>query len=311
MPVTIIKDVIIPGGDSATHESSAKSYTITRKIIASGPSTADEIQSLCGYAIGSAGPNGGNLKTREVTHASEGPLAWNLTLTYSLSMGSLPGGGGGGGSFISKVRWSSWSQERVAQHDSRGAADSINPNHRGAFVNAAGDMLDPLPSVTMFWPRVEIDISSAVAEWGMLEMIGVVNSAPWTLFGYDYKRFCVRLSDFKIQQVDSARWLNTYTFDFCFAEAPPNHDLLGETITGYLQWMLNAGFNEVFDGKKRPIYLGKEPASTPQLLTAAGANLNIVGGSAADYPPNYLDFMPHRLADFTSQFVDIPSTAPY
>lgn len=308
MPIVIVKDVVIPGGESVS-EDSLKTYSIRRLIVATGTTSGDAVLAVAGYPRGSAGPNGGSLVSKTIDHASLGPNAWNLTLNYSFAMGELPGGEGV--HYIISVRWSSWSQERVAQHDTRGASAAINPNHRGAFVNGAGDQLDPLPSVTMFWPRVEIDISSASAEWGMFESIGSVNSAPWTLFGYPYKRFCCRLSDFKISQTAADRFTNTYVIDMCFAEAPPEHTLLGETITGYIQWMMNAGFNEVVSGVKRPIYIGKEPASTPQFLTSSGGNLNIAGASAATYPPNYFDFMPHKLADFTSAFPDIPETAPY
>ena len=99
-------------------------------------------------------------------------------------------------------------------------------------------------------------------------------------------------------------WLNTYSFNLNFTEAPAGYSIEGNVVTGFVEWVLNAGFNKSDGaGGKVKIYENNEPVTSPVPLDSSGNPLGTATGEASFC---YLDFMPYHTIDFISKLPDFP-----
>ena len=327
MATTIRKQVEVPGGvereGSDTTTTAVKLKVFVNATADTPAQIVSAIETLLGLTVGATRPNvSGSLETWTIAHGAEGPWVYIVTMNFSSKQPEAPGGGGGGEIF-QDMDFDSWAQERVVETDRRGVDATRNPNNRSGFTNTAHDRFSPLPIVPDHYPRITILTRSDAVNLDLCKHIGAVNNAAWTIAGIAVPIFCAKFVGYKPRKLAAGKFETAYTFDLCFATPPPdNAASFGgagpQSPSGFIEWFLNAGFNEMFQEtpttwKKRAITLdGLNPIASPVPLDEFGMKLNIAGvDGAGPYPPIYLDFMPNRLLDFSATFTMIPTANPW
>lgn len=337
MATTILQQKTVPAGigrDSAEDDTSTE-LRIKIQIAATADTPEQIIAALetqLGLVAGATRAGvPGELKSWRIEHGGEGAWVWLATLTYSTAPRDTSDPGGGGVGTFADLDISTWGLDRVVEFDTRpfnptvGAGPAINPQNRVGMVNAADDRFSPLPLVTKTFPRITVFLTATTASMDPIEHIGKVNNAAWTFLGKTIPIFCARFSGYKPEKIAAGKYLLAYTFDLNFSTPPPECLPFGGAATtapsGFIEWFVNAGFNEIVDNggvkTKKAITLdGLNPVPSPMLLGVNGMRLNVdLFAKPGDnkYPPIYLDFMPHPLDDFDALFtaIGIPDTNPW
>jgi hypothetical protein len=168
--------------------------------------------------------------------------------------------------------------------------------------NAAGDPFDPAP--TFIRSNLVIDVSFATKASNVtsaligdiLEKNNSVNSADFELPKVTIKKEQGKVYGFTLREGTWVDPLFGYKYDY--------YDVNFQFEVNKKGWdleILNAGFNEIKDGKKSRINVFnpetglKEPCVTPQLLNTDGSVISSTSGT-----PNYCKFVIYDKEDWSS-----------
>lgn len=293
--MAITSNILTSGGSGAEMASGSTSYTDMRRFIFdAAPASAAAALALIKaiYPIGVAGANASSLDSVSVSQVSS--IVWDASLRYSTKSGSYTPDGGGGkpASYTKRITWGKWAISTVVENDTR-PIGALNPNDRKNIANTAGDRFSPAFTKETWYPQITIELDSSDGSTTPIEYVGGVNNAAMTICGIDVPKFCCMLVDYASNKADDGRYKRVFTFNLNFSRAPPGNTLLGETTTGFIQWVLNAGLNKKVSGQRVPIYFNNEPVTAPVPLETDGTPLG------DGYTPIYLDFLPYDNFDFT------------
>jgi len=296
--MAITSDILTSGGSGAEMSSGVTSYTDRRRFVFDSPpasASAALIAIKALYPIGAAGVNASSLHSVSISQLSS--IIWDASLKYSTKTGSYTPDGGGGkpASYTKKITWGKWSISTVVENDTR-PIGSLNPNNRKNIANSAGDRFSPAFTKETWYPQITIELDSSDGSTTPIQYVGGVNNTSMTIAGIDIPRFCCMLVDYSSNKADDGRFKRVFTFNLNFSRSPPGYTLLSETITGYIQWVLNAGLNKKVSGTRVPIYFNNEPVTSPVLLGLdVGGDVNRLSDTDT---PIYLDFLPYDNFDF-------------
>ena len=214
--------------------------------------------------VGDPHRNHSELSIESMSPTSESGYEWKISVTYTTEATFDNSNGAVDSSdYKYSVEVNSWSFERVIEYDIKTGE---------AIANSARDRYDPPPMKVVVYPELVITKKESSANMGRLNDVGKVNSSAVRIAGVDIPAGTAMLAGFEpqTQRDEDGRlyFLNTYVIRI-------NNDTDNDKKPiGFKFHALNAGFNQLVDGKQEPIMINNEVATIPQPLDDTGALLS-------------------------------------
>lgn len=217
---------------------------------------------------------------------------WDFELSYS-TVGPNPHQNSNTGSYRPEVVPGSWTYTRVVDRDKETGE---------AFLNPAGDPIDPLPIEVISAPTLTITIQEYGDHISRLNLVGSINSGGLSIAGLLAPKYCVMFDKYTTKPFwDEEGFLtfrNTFFLKFKYYKNEAGNEI------GFKLESVEQGFNQIVGGEKEAIKIPDEDGNL--VLTSIPLMLNAAG--AVTDTPFYKERVSLDLIDF-SQFA-LPTSFP-
>lgn len=222
-----------------------------------------------------------------------GVWRWRAALTWKeASKHEEKGEDDGEKIYRHKITPFTWYRPIAAERDGENSAP---------ILMSSGEPPESLPEMNIPEPGYRLEIRKNTYPANHRQMIGKVNSSPFTIGGVTYPKYCVQIEDVDPGQTQkdvngNPFWIVTYTI-----KASEYVDSVGTRI-GFRSDFVDRGFYRKVSGQMIAIVdQSNSPPSSPRLLDGAGNLLNGTGiYDPAGAPVVYRRFCVPALADFST-----------
>ncbi len=191
------------------------------------------------------------VKRRSVDRSGN-QLTWEMTVTYdNKSDSNDQGGGGGGGGQIIKVAITAWEEQFIMESDFKG----------NLIQNTAKDKLKL--EMSRFHPQITITKVTQNPNLKVVKDVGGVNKAQVNWLGFSFSKDQLLFAAYNTDSIGNNTWNEQFVYK---ARLVPNLDSKtssNEITKGWQAQILDAGFNQIINGGRTPIYvLNKDGKAT-------------------------------------------------
>ncbi len=187
------------------------------------------------------------VKNRSLRH-TKNRKTWEMDVFYSNQSDSSDQGGGGGGGTIIKVFVETWEESYIQEKDFN---DEL-------IDNGVKDKLKY--EATRYHPQIRIIKDTQDANLQILGEVGKVNDQPYSLLGFTFEKDQL-LFLYTAESLGNNVWRENFLLKGRLVPDLESGGGGAERAKGWQAQLLNAGFWEIVDGERVPIYV-KKPDGT-------------------------------------------------
>lgn len=235
-------------------------------------------------------------------------LQWDMTITYNNQVDSNDqGGGGGGGGQIIKVAITAWEERFFLEKDF----------DNKLIQNTAKDKLKL--ELTRFHPQITITKVTQNPNLKVVKEVGGVNAGVVNWLGFSFLKDQFLFSAYNTDSIGNNTWNENFVFKARQVNNLDSKTSSDEVTKGWQAQVLDAGFNQIINGNRTPIYVLKADGKATTRTVSQPWPLN--GGEALkvediENDRKFLEFKSHRQIkfgqfnfDFSPIFAPLPGRA--